>query len=124
MEKNSDFYEIQIEAGGDYSVAWCEIYFPSQALTKFYNAINEYAKKYDKPLNYDLDETVSLNFSKHSKTGSIEVDVHMNSNGYAYSELIVSTNITEMDSFINGIGRILNRNSNIVFLGSEHGKFI
>jgi hypothetical protein len=128
MEKNFDFYEIQIEAGGNYSTAWCEIYFPLQALTRFYNAISEYAKKYDKPLNYNLDETVSFCFSKHSRTGSIEIDIHMNKKsgdfGDGYSEITIHTNITDMDGFVNGIGKILNRNCNSAFLGSEQSRFI
>jgi hypothetical protein len=125
-EENSDFYEILIEAGGDFSAAWSEIYFPTQSLTRFYNALNHYAKKYDKPINYVLDETISISFSKHSKTGSIEVVIHMSSNGcvHAYSEITVQTNITEMDSFINGIGNILNNNSCMAFLGSDKGRFI
>jgi hypothetical protein len=128
MEKNFDFYEIEIEAGGDFSAAWCEIYFPSQALTEFYNALNEYAKNYDKPLDYDLDETVSMRFSPHSRTGVIEIDIHMNKRngdfGDGYSEITIWTNITDMDGFVNGIGKMLNRNSSKAFLGSEQGRFI
>jgi hypothetical protein len=128
MEKNFDFYEIEIEAGGDYSVAWCEIYFPSQALAKFYDALNEYTKKYDKILHYDLDETVSFCFSPHSRTGSIEIDICMHKRsgdfGDGYSEITIRTDITEMNGFVNGIGKILNRNSSKAFLGSEQGRFI
>jgi hypothetical protein len=124
MEKNFDIYEIQIEAGGDYSAAWCEIYFPSQALTRFYNTLSEYAKKYDKPLYYDLDETVSFCFSPHSETGLIEIDIRMNKNRDGYSELTVHTNITEMDGFVNGIGKMLNRNCSTASLGSDDSRFI
>jgi hypothetical protein len=128
MEKNFEFYEIQIEAGGDFSAAWCEIYFPSQALTEFYNALNKYAKNYDKPLEYDLDDTVSLSFSAHSRTGAIEIDIRMHKKSGdfrdGYSELSVQTNITDMDRFINGIGKMLNRNSSKASLGSEQGRFI
>jgi hypothetical protein len=48
----------------------------------------------------------------------------MKSSGYAYSEITVGTNITEMDSFINGIGKMLNRNSRTAFIGSEQSRFI
>jgi hypothetical protein len=124
LEENFDFYEIQIEAGGDYSAAWCEIYFPKQSMQKFHNALNGYAQKYDKPLHYDLDETVSFCFSKHSRTGSIDVDIDMNKYGNGYSKFKIQTNITEMDSFINGIGKMLNGNSNKAFIGSEQSRFI
>jgi hypothetical protein len=127
---SSEFYEMTVEAGGDYSAAWCETYHTNKSLLKFFIALTAYAEKYDNPLHYDFDEFIIFDFSPFSGTGQIDVNVHMNGKteyrGFCdgYTEITVQTDITEMDNFIRRIGQMINGNTDIAHIDSKRGRFI
>jgi CRISPR/Cas system CSM-associated protein Csm5 (group 7 of RAMP superfamily) len=129
-DKALDFLEFNLEVGGDYSAAWCEVYYSKKALVPFYNALSDYAEKYDKPLHYEFDSYVTFDFSPFTGTGHIDIKIKLESGriyiGYpgGYIELTVQTDITEMDNFIRRIGKMLNGNTEIAYLGSKRGRFI